>query len=342
MSSAPDHHLQDGSGFRNPWPEAAAYRQDSGSFLRWRMDRLRNGIPPTPPPSAFPFASPEIAEPWAQTGELRVSWVGHATFLVQLPGFSVLTDPIWSRRASPVPWAGPSRIVPAAFDFDRLPDRLHAVVISHDHYDHLDRPTVRRLVRRYGGGTTWIAPLGHGEWLRRRGADRVIELDWWEEAELQGDAGVVRATALPARHWCARSPMGSRRLWASWALRGDAGGSVYFAGDSGYFPGYSEIGERAGPFDVALMPIGAYRPRWFMERAHMNPEDAVRAYTELGATGVFVPMHWGTFRLADEAPLEPPELTRQAWAEAGLPAEHLRILRHGETLVVRPASRGSV
>jgi N-acyl-phosphatidylethanolamine-hydrolysing phospholipase D len=211
---------------------------------------------------------------------------------------------------------------------------VDAVLLSHDHYDHLDRPTVQALHERYGDDLTWLTPLGFRGWFEALGVRRVEERDWWDDVALPG--GRYRAVCLPARHWTRRTPGGTnRRLWASWAvvptLR--AGGCrVYFGGDSGYHPAYEQIGADLGPFDVSLLPIGAYEPRWFMEPAHMNPEEAVRAYRDLGARGAFVAAHWGTFRLTDEPPFEPPERVREAWRLVGLPEEDLHVLRHGETL----------
>jgi N-acyl-phosphatidylethanolamine-hydrolysing phospholipase D len=261
--------------------------------------------------------------------------------------WNVLTDPVWSRRASPVPWAGPARLVRPGLPLDRLPP-VDAVVLSHDHYDHLDAPTVARLRKRFGDALHWFTPLGYHEWLAGRGVERVAELDWWDEAFLGQDGGTrggtqsgtqsgrLRFRAVPAQHWTRRGPFGAlARLWAAWVLEEESGLRVFFAGDTGYFPGFREIGRRYGPFDAVLLPIGAYEPRWFMRPMHMNPEEAVRAYGELGGSGLFVAMHWGTFRLTDEPVLEPPMRVRAAWEAEGLPPEELKVLRHGETVEIR-------
>jgi N-acyl-phosphatidylethanolamine-hydrolysing phospholipase D len=264
-----------------------------------------------------------------------MTWVGHATALIQLPGLNLLTDPVWSDRASPVRLAGPHRFVPPVPALDALPP-IDAVLLSHDHYDHLDRATVVALKRRFGDELTWLTPLGYRGWFARLGVTRVVERDWWQEAALPGDG--YRAVCVPARHWTRRRPGGTnRRLWGGWAILpvGREGPSVYFAGDSGYCPAFSEIGARLGPFDASLMPIGAYEPRWFMAAAHMNPEEAVRAYLDLGGRGAFVGTHWGTWRLTFEDPVEPPERARTAWAAAGLPPDHLHLPRHGETVQIR-------
>jgi len=253
---------------------------------------------------------------------------------------NLLTDPVWSHRASPLSWIGPARLVPPAPDLEDLPP-IDAVLLSHDHYDHLDRRTVRALHERYGDAMAWLTPLGFEDWFRGLGVHSVEERDWWQAAKLA--RGTYTAVCLPARHWTRRTPRGTnRRLWASWAVLpaddGQQPSRVYFGGDSGYGPAYREIGSELGPFDVSLLPIGAYEPRWFMEPAHMNPEEAVRAYRDLGGCGAFVAAHWGTFRLTDEPLLEPPARARDEWRSQGLPADDLRILRHGETLTL-PATR---
>jgi len=217
---------------------------------------------------------------------------------------------------------------------DALPP-VHAVLLSHDHYDHLDRGTVDALNGRFGDQLHWLTPLGYRAWFASCGVRRVTERDWWEVAGLPGSR--FEAVAVPARHWTRRRPFGTnRRLWSGWVVRPGAGASgprVWFAGDSGYCPAFIEIGERLGPFDLSLIPIGAYEPRWFMGAAHMNPEEAVQTYRDGGGRGGFVGIHWGTWRLTFEDPKEPPVRTRAAWAAAGLPERDLHLLRQGETLV---------
>jgi L-ascorbate metabolism protein UlaG (beta-lactamase superfamily) len=329
---------RDGRGrFWCPWLPRAEQVKSTADLIRWSWERLRYGVPPDPAPGSIPVAP---ADPSTLGDADHAVWVGHATFLIRVGGLTVLTDPVWSPRASPLPWAGPRRYQPPGLPFEHLPG-IDAVLISHDHYDHLDRRTVRALARGPAAGARWLAPLGHGDWLRRQGAGNVSEMDWWDEVDIgggpgEGEGSRLRVTALPAQHWTRRSPWSTnRRLWCGFAM--DFSGAresrrVLFVGDSGYFEGLNRIGRHAGPFDVSLIPIGAYEPRWFMEFAHMNPEEAVRAYRDLGGRGLMVTMHWGTFRLTDESPLEPPVRARRAWNEAGLPAEDLKILRHGEAI----------
>ena len=329
-------HFRPGGGFHNPWPGNGSPERGLGALLRWQMERFRgDGVEPNPPAGALPVVAGQVARPRAAPDELRVTWVGHSTLLLQAGGWNVLTDPIWSERASPVQWAGPARLVPPALAFDDLPP-LDAVVISHDHYDHLDRATVARLHERFGDALGWFAPLGFAPWFHALGIRNLRTLDWWHAAVLPAAAARpagLRLTAVPAQHWSRRSPLERRRdrLWCGWVIHsGDA--SVYFAGDTGYFPVFPEIAARLGPFDAVALPIGAYAPRWFMSPAHMDPEEAVRAYAELGGGGAFVPTHWGTFRLTDEPILEPPRLLRDHWLRAALPESDLALLSHGGTL----------
>lgn len=318
--------------FAIPWPMEDGPDRGLRDIARWYRDRMRHGVAPNPPEGAFVIAKPDAAAPRNDADELRMTWVGHATFLIQLAGINILTDPVWSRRASPIGWAGPSRLVPAALAFDSLPP-IDVVVLSHDHYDHLDSRTVRRLHTRFGSDLTWVSPLGYAPWLRGFGIDNVVELDWWENAHVATPGGVLDVRATPAQHWTKRSPFNEReRLWAGFVLSA-AGSSIYFCGDTGYFDGFTAIG-RLGPFVASLMPIGAYEPRWFMKPAHMNPEEAVRAWTELDAGGLFVGMHYATFRLTDEPALEPPLRTETAWRAAGLPPDRLWIPHHGETRIM--------
>lgn len=333
MTDRPAHHGPDGK-FRIPWPLATPDERSGGGVLRWQWERMRSRLPPNPDPSQLPRAESNVARPHAPPGEIRITWIGHASFLVQMGGRNVLLDPHFGPRASPFRFLGPKRFTPPGLSLDALPP-IDAVLLSHDHYDHLDEGSVRGLHGRFGDRIRCIAPLGHAAWLRARGIHNVADVDWWDEEVLAGQGGALTVTCAPAQHWTRRGLREyNDRLWASFALRTAEGRRVYFGGDSGYFGGYAEIGARLGPFDAVLMPIGAYDPRWFMAPAHMNPEEAVRAHREMGGRGAFIPMHWGTFRLTDEDPLEPPVRLRQAWEDAGLPAADLRVLHHGETVVL--------
>jgi L-ascorbate metabolism protein UlaG (beta-lactamase superfamily) len=245
------------------------------------------------------------AVPPAGPATVSVTWAGHASWVVRIGGLTVLTDPVWSRR---IPGT-PARITPVGVPWSALPP-VDAVVISHNHYDHLDAPTLKRLPR----GTALFVPAGLGDWFRRRGFTRVTELDWWEAAELGG----VRLDFVPAHHWSRRTLTdGCRSLWGGWVLSDAAGPRIYFAGDTGYGHFFREIGRAHPGIDLALLPIGAYAPRWMLRPAHTDPEEAVQAFLDLGAAAM-APMHWATFLLSSEPPLEPLRRLHAAWAAAAL------------------------
>jgi len=321
----PSHH-RPGGGFRNPWVAEAV--PGFGSLLKWMLvHRTTRPRPQDPDPSVFARVTPAFVAPRAPASHLTVTWVGHSSLLVQLGGLNILTDPMWSERASPVRFAGPRRWVAPGIGFDDLPP-LDLVLQSHNHYDHLDDRTVRRLAASHPDAA-WVVPLGLAVFVQQRGGRSVVELDWWQEHGI----GALRVAAIPAQHFSSRG-FGDRgdTLWCGFALTA-SGRRVCFAGDTGFHPDFGVIGERYGPFDVALLPIGAYEPRWFMRYVHMNPEEAVEAFRALNAR-VMVPIHWGTFKLTDEAMDEPPARARAAWQRAGLPAGGYRQLAHGETLVL--------
>lgn len=249
--------------------------------------------------------------------------------LLQLGPANVLTDPVWSERASPFQWLGPRRFMSPAVEFDALPP-LDVVLLSHNHYDHLDATTVRRIARRFPE-TPWLCPMGLERLLGTLGVRHVVERDWWQTFATPN----FSAMCAPAQHFSSRN-FGDRgdTLWCGWAIEAD-GVRVFFAGDTALHPEFGAIGERLGPFDLVMLPIGAYEPRWFMRYVHMNPEEAVAAYRALvngrSAGPPCFAMHWGTFRLTDEPVDEPPARFAQSWREAGLPPASNWTLAHGET-----------
>jgi N-acyl-phosphatidylethanolamine-hydrolysing phospholipase D len=252
-----------------------------------------------------------------------ITWIGHATFLVQLDGVNVLTDPIWSDRASPVSFAGPRRLVAPGIRFEDLPP-IHLVVISHDHYDHLDLGTVRRVAAVHR--PTFVVPLGFRAWLADVGIGDVVELDWWQSRAVRG----LRVTATPAQHSSGRTLMDQNdRLWASWVIAGRQR-RLFFAGDTGYCPVFHEVGRRLGPFDVAAIPIGGYSAYPTQHPNHVNPEEAVQVFEDVRAR-LLVPMHWGTFDLNREPFQEPPRrLLREAFRR-GID-ERIVLLSPGQSL----------
>jgi L-ascorbate metabolism protein UlaG (beta-lactamase superfamily) len=271
--------------------------------------------------SRIPVHAGDGTLPATIDGEVGVTWIGHATFVLRIGGLVVLTDPVWSRRIPGVR----ARMTPPGLPFEALP-RVDAVVISHNHFDHLDAPTIRRLPR----DTTMLVPGGLAWWFRRLGFEHVVELDWWENTRI----GALTMRFVPAHHWSRRTLFdGCQSLWGGWVLT-VPGHTVYFAGDSAYGPYLSEIGARCGGIDLALMPVGAYLPRWFMKPLHMNPAEAVRGCSDLGAERMAT-MHWGTFALSAESPMAPVEQAREAWSASGRDRADLWDLAVGETRVLQ-------
>jgi N-acyl-phosphatidylethanolamine-hydrolysing phospholipase D len=327
----PVHHRPEG-GFRNPWPSAQAH--GFKDFLKWSLvERRRNPRRPDPDPHTFARVPPAFVVPRAAPDQLTITWVGHTSFLIQIAGLNILIDPIWSERASPIRFLGPRRWVPAAVEFDRLPP-IDVVVLSHDHYDHLDAATISRIARRFPAAL-WYAPLGVGEFLRQRGAREVTERDWWQESVI----AKLRLTCVPAQHFSGRTLRNrNNTLWCGWTFRSPHK-ALFFAGDTALHPEFGAIARRCGPFDVAILPIGAYEPRWFMGSVHMNPEDCMKAIAQLSAAQsagrlVMAAAHWGTFKLTDEPMDEPPEKMRELWLASGLDSNDLWIMRHGETRTI--------
>ena len=243
----------------------------------------------------------------------HLTWLGHSTFLLRIGGHWILTDPVFGHPAWTI-W----RHVPPGLPPDRLP-QIDVVTLSHDHYDHLDTPSLARLT----GEPQIVAHLQMGRYLARP----PIELDWWQSVDLPG----LRVTSTPAHHWGMRAPSTrNRALWGGFVYQGD-GMTIYFAGDTALQPAvFQTIRQRFPHIDVAILPIGAYAPRWFMQAQHMDPEDAATAYELLGAR-TFVPMHWGTFNLSSEPLPEPPDKLRACWAGRGYRDENLWIMDIGET-----------
>jgi len=270
-----------------------------------RLDELRPGVRLD---GAARFAATDAA----------ACWIGHATWLLHLAGLTIATDPIWSRSIGGMV----SRLVPPGISLDDLPG-VDVVCISHDHRDHMDLPTLRRL----GPEPLYVVPLGNGRRLAKLGFSRVVELDWWE-SHVEGDLTI---TLVPARHWSMRAPWNRNdTLWGGFVLRAPEG-VAYHAGDTAAGEHFAEIAARVGPIDWAMLPIGGYAPRWFMEPQHICPEEAGDAFVSLAARHLFA-MHWGTFRLTDEAVGEPAERLR-AWSHAHrLPDSRLWLLDVGEVL----------
>jgi len=319
----------DGKRFFNPSPEGThrVAPRDVWRMLRGRS-RSREAWPDRVP------VSPSVPPP-VERGELAVTYIGHASFLFQTDAGAVLTDPVFSMRASPVSFLGPRRVRPPGVALNDLP-RVELVLLSHNHYDHCDASSLRELIRRFQ--PRFVTPLGNGRLLRSFGAREVIELDWWGRAQVAG----FDVTVTPAQHFSSRTPFDrNRALWGGFLIAA-AGHRVYFAGDSGYGPHFREIRARLAPIDLGLIPIGAYDPRWFMRPIHVDPEEAVQVHIDVGASQSLA-MHHGVFRLTSEPIDEPARRLATAVADRGLASDSFIAPEPGERVTVdRKDSPGSL
>lgn len=282
--------------------------REEGSFLKWQATREPGYWPEWI--DAPPGPAPETR---VDHGRMRVTFINHATMLVQMDGVNILTDPIWSDRTSPVSFAGPKRHRAPGIRFRDLPP-IDAILISHNHYDHLDIPTLR-LLRVRNAGVPILTPLGNGALMARNGVDGATELDWWHDVSISDR---VRITLVPAQHFCARGLSDrDRNLWGGFVISGPSR-NAYFAGDTGWGNHFAQIAARFSPIRVALLPIGAYLPRWFMKPVHVDPTEAVAAHKALNAS-TSIAMHFGTFHLGDDGERQPVEDLERAIAAAGNP-----------------------
>ncbi|MGW2629140.1 MBL fold metallo-hydrolase [Streptomyces chattanoogensis] len=311
--------------FRNPVPARRVVRGSGLEMARMQLSREgRRGRAPVRP---IPVHRPTAAD-WGRppASGLRITWMGHSSVLAEIDGQRVLFDPVWGERCSPFSWIGPKRMHPVPVEPAELPP-VDAVVISHDHYDHLDMPTIQGLA---GSGAAFVVPLGVGADLEYWGvpAARITELDWHESTRV----GTLTLTATPAQHFCGRGLRGLQHtLWASWVVTGPEH-RIFHSGDTGYFSGFAEIGAAHGPFDATMMQIGAYSGFWPANHTdstplpgawpdiHMTPAQGVQAHLDLQGHqphGVLLPIHWGTFNLALHPWAQPGEWTKDAAEEAG-------------------------
>lgn len=315
---APPHHRI--GGFANVGP--SAHPASSWVRMRFFVSRVLSTTF-APRKASFSLAANDGRALREGRAEPTLTWVGHSTLLIQLDGVNVLTDPQWSARASPVSFGGPRRLVPPGLRFEDLPP-IHVVVISHDHYDHLDRDTVTRLAALHR--PRFLVPLGLKAWFADLGITDVEELDWWDERALRG----LTFTCVPAQHFSGRTLWDrNRRLWSGWVVAGRAR-RLYFGGDTAHWDGLKEIGARLGPFDVAALPIGAYLPPVIMKASHLSPEEALQALSDVRGRAL-VPIHWGTFDLADEPIADPPHRLQLEARRLHLGPDRVWLLRHGET-----------
>lgn len=290
------------------------------TFFKWQRERqpskwpaFHDDAPGRPPPQQVAM------------GAMRVTFINHATTLIQVDGVNVLTDPIYAERASPFAFAGPKRVRPPGIRFVDLP-RIDAVVLSHNHYDHMDVATLQKIQ------STWpkvqiFAGLGNRAFLESKGLTNVSELDWWDTREVGG----LTIHSVPNQHFSNRGLFDSDgTLWTAWVFDGSRG-RAYFGGDTAMGPHFAMVSEKLGPMRLAVLPVGAYKPEWFMSPIHMSPKEAVQAAIDLHA-GVSIPMHYGTFNLADDAELEPVDVL--ATELQSHPDVHFEVLGFGQGLDV--------
>jgi N-acyl-phosphatidylethanolamine-hydrolysing phospholipase D len=343
------HHTP--QGFRNL--HTSSVGKSLAEVLKWRWAAHRDRLPP-PPQAPIPTVAPDL--PRLQRNAAgghpmrpSVTWIGHATVLAQLGGINLLTDPIFSERASPFGFAGPRRHQPPALALNELP-HIDLVLVSHNHYDHLDEASARALAEQPGGPPLFVVPLGLKDWLARRGILRAVELDWWQGHTVATPAGELEVMVVPSQHWSARG-MNDRMktLWGGFAVFAPDC-HLFYAGDTGYSRDFADMRERfahrqaqaaGGGFDLALLPIGAYEPRWFMQAQHVNAHEAVQIHRDLAAKRS-LGVHWGTFELTDEALDEPPRALARACVEQGVAPEDFFVVAIGETRDIPPrAARSS-
>ena len=314
-SSVSDHF--NGRTFFNP---GAQINNNMWRFLNWQKARRKNPWPKHVPTLGKPIIGKSV-----QPDEVYATFVNHATYLLQVAGLNVLTDPVFSKRVGPLPGIGVRRTADPGVPFAELPP-IHLVVISHNHYDHLDIPTLRRLARVHN--PLFVVPLGNGRYIRKAGSQNIQELDWWQTHKISNRDAV---TLVPVQHWSGRGLHDRfQALWGGYVLN-NGGWKTYFAGDTGYGPHFKSTQEHFGGMDLSLLPIGAYEPRSFMRPQHMDPEHAVQAHIDLGSKQSLA-MHFGTFHLSDEGYDEPPRVLKKAiHAHPKISPDSFRAPHHGET-----------
>ncbi|RFU60895.1 MBL fold metallo-hydrolase [Peribacillus glennii] len=290
--------------------------KSAADMLKWNKERRAKKKDLK---SQIPLAEKiEIAALMENKTKNSITWIGHSTFLIQIGGLNIITDPVWAGRMGMQ-----KRLTPPGIPIQELPE-IDIVCISHGHYDHLHFPTIKKLQ----GNPVFYVPEGLGTLFKRKGFNNVAEAGWWQSFDHKG----INFSFVPAQHWTRRSLRDTNTShWGGWVIEDEQGGeSVYFVGDTGYFRGFKDISEKFCP-QYVLMPIGAYEPEWFMKVSHINPEDAIKAFLELKGK-FFIPMHYGAYRLADDTGPEALERLNKEWGRRQLPGEQLKTLKIGETM----------
>jgi len=310
----------DGKKFFNPGVQV---NKGLLQVLKWQLQGRKEAWPDWIDDNLKPRLATQISNT-----EVSLTYVNHATHLIQVAGLNVLTDPMFSKRASPLSWLGPRRHRAPGIAFQELP-RIHVVLISHNHYDHMDLPTIRDLANQHD--PLFVTPLGNGKYLQRAGAKTIVELDWWQKTELPS-GGILHLAQV--QHWSSRSLFDTNEaLWGGFVLQVN-GLNIYFGGDSGYGPHYIETKNRYGPMDVSILPIGSYEPRWFMKEQHMNPEEGIQAHRDLQSR-FSIGTHVGTFDLANDGVDRPIQEFKMGLAKAGIQESEFVIQRNGESVVYK-------
>jgi len=324
------HHRPD--GFNNNYVDNWG---DRPSFWRWQWQRSTGELP-VQDVSRVPRMRPNLAYLRTNQRDVTVTWIGHATALWQIGGLNILTDPHFSDRASPVSFAGPKRQVPLPVQLVELP-RIDLVLISHNHYDHLDLRTVQALAAQPGGSPLFVVPLGIDLWLQEQGITRSRAIDWWDRIELPAPNGTVAVSLVPVQHWTGRTLWDRNRvLWGGFVVQGRVAGrpySMFHTGDTGYSKDFQDIRARFGGFDFSQIAVGCYLPRWFMKMQHVDEEEAVRIHLDVKSRRS-IGVHWGTFRLCDDPVEAPLDGLPKARAQHGVAADAFTLLAIGQTLVL--------
>ena len=333
----PKSHHRPG-GFQNNYIEFEP--KGLGELMKWKLSAAREGLPraaATPTPRVAPdVAFIQSNARAATTMQPAITWIGHATMLVQLGGLNLITDPVFSERVSPLSFVGPKRAVAPGLAPAELP-HIDVVLISHNHYDHLDDASVRTLNGQSGGPPLFVVPLGIKAWLAERGITNAIELDWWQSHAIAAPVGAVEIVLTPVQHWSGRGLNDQlKTLWGGYAVFAPDL-HLFFTGDTAYSKDFVDIREHfrsrqseGGGFDIALIAVGAYEPRWFMSSQHVNPAEAVQIHLDVDAKRS-VGIHWGTFQLTDESLDEPPRHLAEARRARGLADEAFSVMAIGET-----------